>query len=95
MYKPNPIDTSNIELPGDINDLIELMAKNVHEVWAQQRLSNGWKYGNKRDDSEKKHPCLVAYEELDESEKKIDKTSVEQIIKCILKLGYEIKKKDE
>ena len=34
MYKPLPIDTSNIELDEDLLDLRELIAKNVHDVWA-------------------------------------------------------------
>ena len=31
-YIPKPIDTSDIELPEELNPLLEAMAKNVHEV---------------------------------------------------------------
>lgn len=31
-YIPQPIDTSDIELPEELNPLLEAMAKNVHEV---------------------------------------------------------------
>lgn len=44
-YTPKPIDTSNITLPKELNTLLEAMAKNVHEVWAQTRIEQGWQYG--------------------------------------------------
>jgi len=50
-YTPKPIDTSDIQLPEELNPLLEAMAKNVHEIWAQERMSQGWTYGEKRDDT--------------------------------------------
>ena len=44
-YVPQPMDTSDIQLPEELKVLIEQMAKNVHEVWAQSRLEQGWTYG--------------------------------------------------
>lgn len=63
-YIPNPLDTEHIVLPEALNELTEQMARNVHEVWAKGRIDEGWSYGEQRDDQQKKHPCLVAYEEL-------------------------------
>lgn len=31
---PQPIDTSRAELLEELNELAEVIAKNVHEVWA-------------------------------------------------------------
>ena len=79
-YGPNPIDTSDVLLPEELNPLLEAMAKNVHEIWAQERINQGWTYGEKRDDTNKHHPCLVAYEDLPEDEKEFDRnTSVETL----------------
>ena len=61
-YIPHPIDTSDIELPEELKELIELMSKNVHEVWAQSRIEQGWTYGDERNDAMKQHPCLIPYE---------------------------------
>lgn len=72
MYKPQPIDTSGITIPSDLENLVEVLAKNTHEVWAAERIAQGWVYGPKRDDALKHHPCLVPYEELSEDEKKFD-----------------------
>lgn len=93
MYKPEPIDTSDVQLGADIMELCELIAKNTHEVWAEERMNNGWVYGQMRDDEKKHHPCLVPYEELDESEKRYDRNTSIETLKLIVKLGYEIKKK--
>ena len=90
QYKPKPIDTKDIVLPTELNNLIEEMSKNVHEVWAETRISQGWTYGEERNDAEKKHPCLVPYEELSEEEKEYDRNTSIETIKLILKLGFKI-----
>lgn len=92
QYKPNPKDTSDVELPENLFSLVEQMAKNVHEVWAQTRMSQGWSYGEKRDDAMKTHPCLVPYEELPESEKLYDRQTSIGTLKLIMKLGFKIVK---
>ncbi len=92
MYKPQPIDTSSVELPEDIRELGELIAKNAHEVWAEGRTREGWTYGEQRDDAQKLHPCLIPYEELSESEKEYDRNTSMETLKLIISLGYTIKK---
>ena len=89
-YIPNPVDTKSVDLPKGLEPLVEEMSKNVHEVWAQTRISQGWTYGEERNDAEKKHPCLVPYEELPEEEKEYDRNTSVETIKLILKLGFKI-----
>lgn len=91
-YIPEPADTQSVELPKELLPLIEEMAKNVHEVWAQSRISDGWAYGPVRDDVKKHHPCLVPYEELPESEKEYDRATSQETLKLIMKLGFRISK---
>lgn len=93
MYVPKPIDTSFVELSQDLIELTELLAENVHHVWAQGRVSSGWTYGEKRDDDKKQTPCLVEYEDLPESEKQYDRNTAISSIKAIIALGYKIEKK--
>ena len=92
MYKPAPIDTSTIVLPDELITLSEVIAKNVHEVWASERIKEGWTYGEKRDDEKKVTPCLVPYEELPENEKEYDRQTAFQTLKLVVKLGYKISK---
>ena len=92
MYKPKPVDTSKVVLPKDLNALVELIAKNVHEVWSEERIKEGWTYGPVRDDLKKTTPCLVPYEELPENEKEYDRKTAFETLKLVVKLGYKIEK---
>lgn len=89
-YIPQPIDTSDIQLPEELNPLLEAMAKNVHEIWAKERIAQGWTYGEKRDDALKHHPCLVPYKDLPDEEKVYDRNTSVETLKLILKLGFKI-----
>lgn len=91
-YIPQPIDTNDIELPKELEGLAEEMSKNVHEVWAETRLRQGWTYGEQRDDELKTHPCLIPYEDLPEAEKEYDRNTSTSTLKMILKLGFKITK---
>lgn len=93
MYTPKPIDTKDVNLPEDLLVLQELIAKNVHEVWAEGRISQGWVYGEERNDEKKTTPCLVDYDELTEEEKEYDRKTAMETLKLILSLGYKIEKK--
>lgn len=92
MYIPNPIDTSSVHLPSDLLELTEKIAENVHDVWSQGRMKEGWTYGAVRNDAKKETPCLLPYGELAESEKEYDRNTALETLKLIIKLGYEIKK---
>ncbi len=92
MYKPKPIDTSDIELSRELLELTEKISENVHDVWSVGRIAEGWTYGALRDDKRKETPCLVPYNELPDSEKEYDRKTVLETLKLITKLGYKIEK---
>lgn len=92
-YRPAPMDTSEVVLPKALQELTEQMARNVHEVWAQTRIAQGWSYGPERDDAAKKHPCLIPYEELPEEERTYDRQTALETLKLIEHLGFEIRKR--
>jgi hypothetical protein len=92
MYKPNPIDTSKIDLPSELDALMEKIAENVHENWAVGRINDGWVYGEERNDVKKTTPCLVPYSALSEVEKEYDRVTAIQTLKTIIALGYKITK---
>jgi hypothetical protein len=89
-YIPRPIDTSRVSLPPPIVELTERLAENAHEVWAQERLAQGWTYGPQRNDTLRQHPSLVPYQQLPESEKVYDRNTAMQTLKAIIALGYRI-----
>jgi hypothetical protein len=70
--------------------LTERLAEHSHDVWATQRIADGWTYGPKRDDATKQHPDLIPYAELPEPEKEYDRKAAMETLKAIIALGYRI-----
>ncbi len=91
-YTPTPVDTTNIQLPEELMALAEAISKNVHEVWAQNRIREGWTYGPVRDDQKRQTPCLVPYDQLPEEEKAYDRNTAFGTLKFIVSQGFEIHK---
>lgn len=89
-YTPQPVDTSGIRLPEELDALSETLARQVHEVWAKGRKEQGWTSGKVRSDERKTHPCLVPYEELPEEEKDYDRRTSRETLRMILKSGFRI-----
>ena len=92
MYIPKPQDTTDIVLSEEITQLTEIIAKNTHENWAENKIAEGWKYGEKLDNSKKTHPCITEYENLSENDKQYDRTTAMEAIKLLVKMGYKITK---
>ena len=91
-YQPQPMDTSKIKLPEELVELTEHLAENAHDIWAQRRMAEGWTHGPERDDNARKHPDLIPYGELPDSEKEYDRTAAMETLKGIVAMGYKIEK---
>ena len=89
MYKP---ELKNVKLPENLDNLIEKVAREVHETWAANRIKEGWKYGPERNDIKKETPCLVPYDDLPEIEKEYDRNTARTVVAKILEEGYKISK---
>ena len=94
-YRPEPLDTSDVKLSDALVHLTEQLAKNVHDVWAVDKLKEKWSYGPQLDAEKKTTPCLVPYEELSDAQKKYDRNTAIETIKIIIKLGYTISDQKE
>ncbi|CAI5746724.1 unnamed protein product [Peronospora destructor] len=90
VYRPLPIDTTSVELPPRLLRLVDLLAENAHEVWAKGRMDEGWTYGPQRDDSSKKHPCLVPYVFLSDDEKEYDINIANETLKTLMAMKFTI-----
>ena len=93
-YQPSPIDTTKVVLPPELLALTERLAEHTHDTWARRRLADGWSYGPSRDDAHKRHPGLVPYAELSETEKEYDRATTLQALKAVMALGYRIVRDD-
>lgn len=92
-YEPCPIDLTDVELGSELDELREAIAENAHEVWAGARKSQGWSYGNERNDTLKQTPDMLPYSQLPEIEKQYDRDMAINTLKLLKKLGYDIVKR--
>lgn len=70
-----------------MRDEVEAIAELNHDVWSAKRIAVGWRHGEKRDDDNKLHPCLVAYGHLPESEKAYDRETAKVVVAELLRRG--------
>lgn len=94
-YNPKPIDITDVVLTEDLNELREAIAENAHEIWAVERIAQGWSFGPERNDAKKENPCMVPYSQLPEKEKDFDRNMAMNTIKLLKKLGYDIIKRED
>lgn len=94
QYIPHPIDLSGVGIDKELEEDLEKISRNTHEIWAEERMRRGWEYGEIFDETKKTHPCMKEYDDLSELEKDMDRTVVAQTVKMLLWMGYTIEKKD-
>ena len=84
------ISSQNDQLPQEIAQDMEIIARSVHESWMRQRQGEGWTYAAEFDNQLKTTPNMVDYDALPESEKEVDRATVRQVVRTLLKLHYRI-----
>ncbi|XP_040054763.2 ryanodine receptor 3 isoform X15 [Gasterosteus aculeatus] len=94
-YKPFPLDLSDIKLTPGQELLVDKLAENAHNVWAKDRIKQGWTYGIQQDVKSKRNPRLVPYALLDERTKKSNRDSLREAIRTLIGYGYNIEPSDQ
>ena len=96
-FQPHPIDTGDVELPEDLDDLVDLLARNSHEVWAEGKLNQGFQYAPKRNivPGMKLSASLIPFRLLSTDERSKNKINASAGIKTIFALGWVIKPPDD
>ncbi|XP_008401783.1 ryanodine receptor 1-like, partial [Poecilia reticulata] len=94
-FTPCPVDTIQIVLPPHLERIREKLAENSHELWAVNRIEQGWTFGLFRDDNKKMHPCLVDFQSLPEPEKNYNLAMSGETLKTLLALGCHVGMGDE
>ncbi|UJR09568.1 hypothetical protein I4U23_013803 [Adineta vaga] len=89
-FTPQPVRTNHIILPPHLERVCEQLAENIHELWAMSKIANGWKFGEYRDEAQKRHPSLTFFENLPFDEKHQHLTTATDSLKSLLAFGYHI-----
>ncbi|XP_077408297.1 ryanodine receptor 3 isoform X2 [Vanacampus margaritifer] len=94
-YKPAPLDLSDVKLSAGQEVLVDKLAENAHNVWAKDRIKQGWTYGIQQDLKSRRNPRLVPYALLDERTKKSNRDSLREAIRTMVGYGYDIDPPDQ
>ena len=70
-------------------EILEL-AISEHDEWIDEKISQGWKYGEVRDDENLIHDCLVPWDELTPEIQQYDIDPVKHIPKLVESIGLKI-----
>ncbi|KAM6965090.1 ryanodine receptor 3 [Aplochiton taeniatus] len=94
-YKPTPLALSDVKLTAGQEVLVDKLAENAHNVWAKDRIKQGWTYGIQQDVKSRRNPRLVPYALLDERTKKSNRDSLREAIRTLVGYGYNIDPPDQ
>uniref|UniRef100_A0A674DXB3 Ryanodine receptor 1 n=1 Tax=Salmo trutta TaxID=8032 RepID=A0A674DXB3_SALTR len=94
-YKPAPLDLNHVKLTPNQTNLVERLAENGHNVWARDRVHQGWTYSIVQDIMSKRNPRLVPYNLLDEKTKKTNRDTVCAAVRTLIGYGYNIEPPDQ
>uniref|UniRef100_A0A8C4LDX0 Ryanodine receptor 2 n=1 Tax=Equus asinus asinus TaxID=83772 RepID=A0A8C4LDX0_EQUAS len=94
-YKPAPMDLSFIKLTPSQEAMVDKLAENAHNVWARDRVRQGWTYGIQQDVKNRRNPRLVPYALLDDRTKKSNKDSLREAVRTLLGYGYNLEAPDQ
>nr|XP_040034926.1 ryanodine receptor 2 [Gasterosteus aculeatus aculeatus] len=89
-YTPAPLDLSQVFLSTAHKEVVNLLAENDHNVWARERIRQGWTYGAQQDVKVKRSPYLVPYSLLDERRRRAGRERVREAVCPLLAYGYSL-----
>uniref|UniRef100_A0A8C1V9U0 Ryanodine receptor 3 n=1 Tax=Cyprinus carpio TaxID=7962 RepID=A0A8C1V9U0_CYPCA len=86
---------SDVKMTPGQEVLVDKLAENAHNVWAKDRIKQGWTYGIQQDLKNRRNPRLVPYALLDERTKKSNRDSLREAIRTLVGYGYFIDPPDQ
>uniref|UniRef100_A0AAR2IQQ6 Ryanodine receptor 2b (cardiac) n=1 Tax=Pygocentrus nattereri TaxID=42514 RepID=A0AAR2IQQ6_PYGNA len=89
-YRPAPVDQSGISLTAAQEALVEALAENEHNIWARERIRQGWSYAAQQDVKSKRSPQLVPFSLLEEKSRHCSREDARDALGTLLGLGYTV-----
>ncbi|CAH1792824.1 unnamed protein product, partial [Owenia fusiformis] len=73
-----------------MDELVDCLAENTHNVWARDRIKQGWTYGVIEDQYTRRSPHLVPYNKVDPLIKKANRETANETVRTLLAYGYQL-----
>lgn len=89
-YGMRKVEGGNITPVSFSGKEVEHLAQMEHGRWNAERLSEGWKFGKKKDLNRRINPYLIPWDQLPEDVKDWDRHTVRKIPGMLAKIGYEV-----
>eukprot|EP01135_Chromosphaera_perkinsii_P010510 Nk52_evm20s2152 gene=Nk52_evmTU20s2152 len=93
-FCPIPLSSEGLELPNDMEEMVDKLAENSHNTELEAKKRDGWCFSFKDDDQRKYMTALVPYHELDEGRKDIYRGPLRETIQVIISVGFKIRRFD-
>jgi len=78
---------SSIDIdPADV----ERLARDEHHRWRDERVKQGWRLGDQRDDTARTNPLLVPWEALEEPGREANRGTIRAIPALLARAGLEL-----
>ena len=71
-----------------MEELVDLLSENTHNLWAKERIGQGWTYGLNEDPDCKRSPHLLPYLYVDEAIKIANRNTASETVRTLLVYGY-------
>ncbi|GAA6097331.1 ryanodine receptor 2 isoform X6 [Tachysurus ichikawai] len=94
-FNPQPVDTSNVNVPEKLDHFINKYAEHSHEKWSMEKFANGWVHGEQLCDASKIHPLLKTYKGLSDKDKEVYRWPIRETLKTMLSWGWSIERMRE
>lgn len=89
-YIPQPVDTNNVDLNGDLRQLAQRFSEHYHDAWASRKLDRDWTYGDQYNFKNKTHPRLKPYGLLTQFETDRYIEPIEEAMRALIAMGWTI-----
>ena len=93
-YQPNPVVISAVNVPSELQGLIQRFGEHYHDAWAQKKFEMGWSYRETWSFANKTHPRLKPYHLLTEQEKNKYREPITDAVRTLLALNWKMDSPD-
>lgn len=90
VYTPNPVKITTQQLRPELQRLVDKFAEYYHDAWAARRFELGWNYGERLDETRKRHPKLKPFKLLTSQQQTEYRQPVDEAVRTLLALGWKL-----